>query len=171
MKEPGHETEMQVPLINGIPATAIIKLLADGHDYQQICRRCPGLDWPHILEAVHFRNHTLVTARLAEGKTPKEIAREFGFSPANVWAIKCAVAKDKELREQWGGLSARTVTLIKRYLHCRSLSELFQKYPAAPTEEHFLTYKGIGIITVKELIKVLPLKDSDSRPAKENCAL
>ncbi len=156
MKE-GREPKTEVPLIKGIPAIDIIKRLAEGCDYQQICDRYPSLDWPAINEAVHFRNRVIVPARLASGKTPKAIAEEFGFSCQNVHAIQCAIARDKELQEHWGGLPAKVVSIIKKVFHCRNLAELREK---SLTEEELLSRKGVGWLTLEELKKVLPIKES-----------
>lgn len=165
MKDSGRATEIQPPIIKGFPAMRIIRLLATGRHYQEICDLCPGLDWPAINEAVHFRNHVLVPAQIAEGRTPREVAREFGFSPQNVLGIMRRVARDKELEEHWGGLPARIVAIIKRAWNCRNLAELRQTFPL-PTEEELLAAKGIGKIALRELRKVLTIKAPEPRPTQ-----
>ncbi len=55
----------------------------------------------------------------------------------------------------WGGLSVRTINLVRRLLQVESLEELRMVSPSA---EDLLSRKGVGWTTAKELAKVLPLR-------------
>jgi len=70
-------------------------------------------------------------------------------------------ARDKDLREHWGGLPARVVTAVKKAWGCRSLGELRRNFPS-PTEEDLFMAKGIGSITLEALRGVMPIKASES---------
>lgn len=70
-------------------------------------------------------------------------------------------ARDKELQEQWSGLSARVVTAVKKAWCCRTLDELRKKFPS-PTEEDLFMAKGIGSITLDALRGVMTIKASES---------
>lgn len=142
-----------VVLIKGIPVAEIIKMLADGCNYDQICRRHRVLKYDDIVVAVRFRNYTLVPARLAQGKTPKEIAEEFGFDQSNVRSIQRKIERDKELQIRWGGLPIRFVEALQKAFGCTSLQQLIDNFP---TGEQLLMARGVGAIALRELRKVLP---------------
>lgn len=55
----------------------------------------------------------------------------------------------------WGGLSVRTISLVRKLLHVESLEEL---KIVSPSAEDLLSRKGVGWKTAKELAKVLPLR-------------
>jgi len=157
-----------VLLIKGIPASEIVKMLAKGSWYEGICRKYRELNEKDIVDAVRFRNFTLVPFRLAQGKTPKEIAEEFGFSRSSVWAIQHKIQRNKELQDRWGGLPIRVVTALQKSFGCTSLQHLIDNFPSG---EQLLKAKGIGSITMRELGKVLPpavRTKMDASVAKEN---
>ena len=117
-------------LINGVPAREIIKMLADeGCRYLDIIKRYRVLDYRDIGEAVHFRNWQLVPFRLAQGKTPKEISMEFGFTVSNVRGIMRKIERDKELRVLWGGFSYRAVKAVQKNFGSTSLEHFIENLP------------------------------------------
>lgn len=56
-------------------------------------------------------------------------------------------------RKEWGGLSSRTATVVRKVLGFRSLQEL---KAASPSLEDLISRKWVGMVTVRELAKVLP---------------
>ena len=142
------------PLINGVSTEEVLALWAKGHAHGSIRRRYPALTWMDIENIVHADRYAHIRMSLAEGKTTSQIAREMRCSPSYILALRKKMVRNALLRTEWGGLSARAVTLLKR-LGYKTLLEL-QKDP--PTEEQIYRTKGIGLYLRNEIKSVVVFK-------------
>jgi uncharacterized protein (DUF433 family) len=141
------------PRVKGVPARRLVRMLASGQSYHDIRRQYPGINRLDIDAAVRWRNATIIPMRVAEGKSLSEIAREFGVSRQAVVAAQERNQRNHQLKEEWGGLIIRTVNIIQRVLHCRTLDALKKK---AYSDECLLAMKGIGLKTFREIRRVIP---------------
>jgi hypothetical protein len=110
-----------------------------------------------IENIVHADRYAQIRMGLAEGKSTRQIAKEMDCSTSYVAALKKKRGRNELMRTEWGGLSARAVTLLKR-LGFKTLLEL-QKDP--PTEEQIYRTKGIGLYLRNEIKSVVTLKPGE----------
>lgn len=66
----------------------------------------------------------------------------------------------RRLREAWGGLTVRTINLMRKHLRVESLEEMRR---ASPSYLDLIRIKGMGQDTLAELSKVLPSLDEEQR--------
>ncbi len=141
----------------------ILRLLASGHSYYGISARYPQMMEREldkaIVEAVRWRNKTLIPARVAKGKTISQIAQEFGLCKQRIARILADRQRDRMLQEQWGGLRPRSVNAIRRCFRCSTLDG-FKKLNL--TDEYILKARDIGIKTLKDIRRVIPTPNPDA---------
>jgi len=141
-------------LVKGVPVAEIKRWWKKGYSYGWILRRYPSLTWADASEAIYSKGYALLQARLAEGKTLSEIARELNCSPSNVWVMKRRIKRNQLLRRDWGGLSPRAVTLVRKLGY-----KNFQELSENPPHEHKLRMtKGVGLYTFQEIQRSIVLK-------------
>ncbi len=102
-----------------------------------------GRDDKHLRE----RNEKIL-AGLKEGRHAVDLAKEHGLSQGRIYQMVKEVKERKEREKNWGQLSVRLVTVLKKRFGFRCLQDLM----ASPiTKEDFMMTKGVGFKAYREV--------------------
>lgn len=142
------------PVVKGVPTREVLDLWNRGPSHGHIQRRFPALTWADIDWIVNAYRYGPIESGLAARKTITQLAKGLRMSPAAIFSAKRKAERNAFHKKEWGGLSPRAVTFLKR-LGYKNFLEL-QRDP--PSEEKLFCTKGAGIYLFNEIRNAVPLK-------------